>query len=100
MTCQNRGLWLAVSEGFPHTGYFIPGRDGTRAWQISGIAHASRAREERTQEERTSCEDAGREDKGREDTGREDTRREDTRRDDTRRGNTGGKIPIRPAKAG
>ena len=24
------------SEGFPRTGYFIPGCDGTGAWQISG----------------------------------------------------------------
>ncbi len=31
------------SEGFPRTGYFAPGRDGTRAWQISGVARASRA---------------------------------------------------------
>ncbi len=25
------------SEGFPRTGYFIPGRDGTGAWQISCV---------------------------------------------------------------
>ncbi len=25
------------SEGFPRTGYFIPGRDGTKAWRISGV---------------------------------------------------------------
>ncbi len=25
------------SEGFPRTGYFVLGRDGTGAWQISGV---------------------------------------------------------------
>ena len=25
------------SEGLPRTGYFIPGRDGTGAWQMYGI---------------------------------------------------------------
>ena len=29
------------SEGFPRTGYFIPGRDGMGAWQISGVIHAA-----------------------------------------------------------
>jgi hypothetical protein len=27
------------SEGFPRTGYFIPGRDGTGTWLISGVVH-------------------------------------------------------------
>ena len=31
------------SEGFPRRGYFIPGRDGMGAWQISGVIHAARA---------------------------------------------------------
>ena len=25
------------SVGFPRTGYFVPVRDGTTAWQISGV---------------------------------------------------------------
>ena len=29
------------SEVFPRTGYFIPGRDGMGAWQISGVIHAA-----------------------------------------------------------
>ncbi len=29
------------SEGFPRTGYFIPGRDGTGAWQISGVVRVA-----------------------------------------------------------
>ena len=31
------------SEGFPRTGYFIPGRDGMGAWQISGVIQAAAA---------------------------------------------------------
>ncbi len=29
------------SEGFPRTGYFIPGCDGTGAWQISGVVRVT-----------------------------------------------------------
>ena len=29
------------SEGFPRTGYFIPGRDGMGAWLKSGVIHAA-----------------------------------------------------------
>ena len=29
------------SEGFPRTGYFIPGRDGTGAWRISGVVRVT-----------------------------------------------------------
>ncbi len=29
------------SEGFPRMGYFIPGRDGTGAWQISGVVRVT-----------------------------------------------------------
>ena len=29
------------SEGFPRTGYFVPGCDGTGAWQISGIVRVT-----------------------------------------------------------
>ncbi len=45
--CNNIGKnqnWVYTqnrSEGFPRTGYFILGRDGTGAWQISGIARVS-----------------------------------------------------------
>ena len=36
-------IYIYRSEGFPRTGYFIPGRDGTRAWQISRVVRAARA---------------------------------------------------------
>ena len=29
------------SEGFPRTGYFVLGRDGTGAWQISGVVRVT-----------------------------------------------------------
>ncbi len=29
------------SEGFPRTGYFVPGRDGTGAWRISGVVRVT-----------------------------------------------------------
>ena len=41
--CAASRSTLNRSEGFPRTGYFIPGRDGMGAWQISGVIHAARA---------------------------------------------------------
>ena len=29
------------SEGFARAGYFIPGQDGTRTWQISGVVRVT-----------------------------------------------------------
>ena len=37
--CRRRAL--CRSEGFPRTGYFIPGRDEARTWQISRVVHVS-----------------------------------------------------------
>ena len=38
---QCRALVLCRSEGFPRTGYFIPGCDGTGAWWISGVVRVT-----------------------------------------------------------
>ncbi len=37
----NLGEHKNRSEGFPQTGYFIPGRDGTGAWLISGVVRVT-----------------------------------------------------------
>ena len=41
---QSYNMWavpVGRSEGFPRTGYFIPGRDGTGAWKISGVVRVT-----------------------------------------------------------
>ena len=39
----NNGSYSAAcgSEGSLRSGYFVPGRDGTRAWQISGVVRVT-----------------------------------------------------------
>ncbi len=34
--CTYIYIYIYPSEGFPRTGYFASGRDGTGAWRISG----------------------------------------------------------------